>query len=147
MSSKRISIVKALAEKFKEIDGTGGYQINLYGNVYPKLKFWDEVNDFPSVYMTAGTEMREYLPAGFIWGYLNISVKVYVKSESDAQEQLEQVLSDVEKCVDANRVLAYGTDAGEQTTEILVQSITTDEGLLAPFGVGEINLQVRYALT
>lgn len=147
MSSKRISIIKALTEKFKEIDGTGKYQTNLFGNAHPKLKFWDEVNDFPSVYLTAGTELREYLPSNFIWGYLNISVKVYVKSEDSAQEQLEMLLSDVEKCVDANRVLVYDTDNNYETTEILVQSITTDEGLLYPFGVGEINLQVRYALT
>jgi len=26
----------------------------------------------------------------------------------------------------------------------LIQSITTDEGLLYPYAVGEINLQVRY---
>ena len=146
MSSKRISIVKALAEKFKEIDGTGVYSSNLFGNVYPKLKFWDEVNDFPSVYLTAGSEVREYLPSNFTWGYLNISVKVYVRSEDQAQEQLELLLADLEKCVDANRVLIYDTDNNLETTEILVQSITTDEGLLAPFGVGEINLQVRYAL-
>lgn len=146
MSSKRISIVKALTEKFKEIDGTGIYKTNLFQNAHPKLKFWDEVNDFPSVYLAAGTEMREYLPSNFIWGYLNISVKVYVKSEDEAQEQLEALLADLETCVDANRVLAYGEMPGEETTEILVQSITTDEGLLAPFGVGEINLQVRYAL-
>lgn len=145
--SKRISIVKALAEKFKTIDGTGNYTTNLYGNAYPKLKFWDEVNDFPSVYMTAGMEMREYLPSDFTWGFLNISVKVYVKSEDDPQSQLELLLSDVEACVDANRVLVYNEALGLQTTEILVQSITTDEGLLAPFGIGEINLQVRYALS
>lgn len=147
MSSKRISIVKALTEKFKEIDATGKYQTNLFSNAHPKLKFWDEVNDFPSVYLTAGTEMREYLPSNFTWGYLNISVKVYVRSEDDAQEQLEALLSDIEKCVDANRVLVYDAENNLETTEILVQSITTDEGLLAPFGVGEINLQVRYALT
>jgi hypothetical protein len=146
MSSKRISIVKALAEKLKSIAGSAPYSTNLYENVYPKLKFWDEVNDFPSVYMTAGTEQREYLPGNFTWAYLNISVKVYVRSEENAQEQLEAVLGDVETCIDANRVLAYGTSAAEETTEILVQSITTDEGLLNPFGVGEINLQVRYAL-
>lgn len=146
MSSKRISIVKALVEKFKEIDGTGAYKTNLYQNAYPKLKFWDEVNDFPSVYATAGTEMRDYLPGNFTWGFLNVSVKVYVRSESDAQEQLEAVLADIETCVDANRVLVYDADNHWETTEILVQSITTDEGLLAPYGVGEINLQVRYAL-
>jgi hypothetical protein len=37
-------------------------------------------------------------------------------------------------------------ETGAETTEILITSITTDEGLLAPYGVGEINLQVRYAL-
>ena len=147
MSSKRISIVKALTEKFKEIDGTGDYKTNLFGNAHPKLKFWDEVNDFPSVYLTAGTESREYLPSNFIWGYLNVSVKVYVRSEDEAQEQLELLLADIENCVDANRVLVYDADNNLETTEILVQSITTDEGLLAPYGVGEINLQVRYALT
>lgn len=146
MSSKRTSIVKALVEKFREIDGTGDYKTNLYQNAYPKLKFWDEVNDFPAVYATAGTEQREYLPGNFTWGYLNIAVKVYVRSEESAQEQLEELLADLETCVDSNRILQYGQEPGEETTEILVQSITTDEGLLAPYGVGEINLQVRYAL-
>ena len=146
MSSKRVAILKALTEKFKTIDGTGGYTTNLYNNSYPKLKFWDEVNDFPAVYATAGTELREYLPGNFTWGYLNISIKVYVKSEDQAQEQLEALLSDLETCIDSNRVLTYDIANSYETTEILIQSITTDEGLLAPYAVGEINLQVRYAL-
>ena len=144
--SKRSSIITALAEKFKEIDGTNGYNINLFGNVYPKLKFWDEVNDFPAVYMVAGSEQREYHPANFTWAYLNISVKVYVRGEDEPQATLELLLEDLETCVNNNRVLAYGTEPGQETTEILVQSIITDEGLLHPYAVGEINLQVRYAL-
>lgn len=146
MSSRRTSIVVALCEKFKSIDGTGVYKTNLFNNAYPKLKFWDEVNDFPSVYAVAGTELREYLPSDFTWGFLNISIKVYVRSEDNAQGELEDLLADLEACVDANRVLVYDAEKNLETTEILVQSITTDEGLLAPFGVGEINLQVRYAL-
>lgn len=144
--SKRTSIVKALAEKFKEIDGTNGYNINLFGNVYPKLKFWDEVNDFPAIYMVAGSEQRDYLPGNFTWAYLGISVKVYVRGEDDPQQTLELLLEDVERCVNLNRVLAYDQQPGYETTEILVQSITTDEGLLHPYAVGEVNLQVRYAL-
>jgi len=142
--SKRTKIVKALAEKFKEIDGTGPYRTNLYGNAYSKLKFWDEVEDFPCVYMSPGTETREYHPAGFSWAFLNISVKCYVRSEDEAQDQLEVLLEDLEKCVENNRTLVYDQDYGLETTEILIQSITTDEGLLVPYGVGEINLQVRY---
>jgi hypothetical protein len=144
--TRRISIVTALAEKFKVIDGTGSYKTDLFSNSYPKLKFWDEVQDFPCVYLTAGTEVREYMPSDFTWGYLNISVKVYVRSESEAQQQLENLLDDLENVIDANRVLVYDTTNNFSTTEILIQSITTDEGLLAPYGVGEINLQVRYAL-
>ena len=141
--SKRTSIVRALAEKFKLINGQAPYQTNLFQNAYPKLKFWDEVEDFPAVYITPGSEMREYLPGDFAWGYLGVCVKVYCRGE-DAQEQLEALLEDLERCVDANRVLVYDAVKAYETTEILIQSITTDEGLLAPYAVGEINLQVRY---
>lgn len=144
--SRRTSIVKALSEKFKEIDGTGPYTTNLYNNSFPKLKFWDEVQDFPCVYMHPGTETRDYLPSNFTWGMLMVCVKVYVRSEDDAQEQLEALIEDLEHCIDKYRVLQYDVDSGLETTEILIQSITTDEGLLAPYGVGEINLEVRYAL-
>jgi hypothetical protein len=144
--TRRISIVTALAEKFKIIDGTGKFKSDLSDNSYPKLKFWDEVQDFPCVYLTAGSELREYLPGDFTWGHLNVSVKVYVRSESEAQQLLEDLLDDLENVIDANRVLVYDITNNLSTTEILIQSITTDEGLLNPYGVGEINLQVRYAL-
>lgn len=145
MSSRRTSILKALAEKFKEIDGTNGYQINLYNNSYPKLKFWDEINDFPSVYMSPGMETREYLPADFSWGFLNVCIKAYVKGE-EAADELELLLADLEKCIDSNRELIYDQGNNYSTTEILIQSITTDEGLLAPYGVGEININIRYQI-
>jgi hypothetical protein len=143
--SRRTSIIKALTEKLKLINGQGVYKTNLYQNAYAKLKFWDEVNDFPSVYITPGSEQREYHPGDFAWGYLMICVKVYCNGE-DSQEQLENLLEDIERCVDANRVLVYDSTTNYETTEILIQSITTDEGLLAPYAVGEINLQVRYAI-
>lgn len=141
--SKRNSIVKALAEKLKLIDGSTPYSVNIYGNAYPYLKFWDEVQNFPCVYMTPGSEYREYLPGDFKWAFLSISLKIYCNGE-DSSSQLELLLEDIETCVDANRVLEYST--GKETTEILITSIVTDEGLLAPYAVGEINLQVRYAL-
>lgn len=143
--SRRTSIGKALAIKLKGIDGSAAYKTNVFGNAYPYLKFWDEVNDFPSIYMTNGTEVREYHPGGFAWGFLNISLKVYTKGEDSAQE-LENLLEDMEDVINANRDLVYDSISGYETTEILVTSITTDEGLLAPYGIGEMNLQVRYAV-
>ncbi len=143
--SKRTQIVKALTAKLKLINGKSPYSVNLSKNAYAKLKFWDEVDDFPSVYLTPGTELREYHPSDFTWAYLGITIKVYCRGETSS-EQLELLLTDIENCVDDNRQLVYDITNNYSTTEILVQSITTDEGLLAPYAVGEINLQVRYAL-
>lgn len=143
--SKRTSIVKALAEKFKLINGEQPYKTNIYDASFAKLVFWDETQNFPSIYVTPGSETREYLPSDFTWGYLGVSLKIYCKGE-DSQTQLEELLEDIEKVIDNNRVLTYDEVSGSETTEILITSITTDEGLLAPYAVGEINLQVRYSI-
>jgi hypothetical protein len=45
--------------------------------------------------------------------------------------------------LEADETLTY--DTGKTTEQISILSITTDEGLLAPYGVGEITLEVRYA--
>lgn len=142
--SKRTSILRALIEKLKTIDGTN-YTSNINENAFARIKFWDEVNDFPCIYSSTGGEQREYLPGDFAWAYLGISLKVYCKGE-DSQLELEQLLEDIESVVHDNRVLVYDSTNNYETTEILVVSITTDEGLLAPYAVGEINLQVRYQL-
>ena len=134
--SVRTSIAKALAEKLNLIDGSSIYKTNINHNAHSKLKFWDEINDWPAIYMTTGSETREYLPGGFKWGFLGVSLKLYVKGENPAQD-LENLLEDVEKVIDANRTLVYDTNTpGAQTTEILINSIITDEGLLEPYGVG-----------
>ena len=143
--SRRTSIVKAITDKIKLINGTGPYKTNLFQNSYAKLKFWDEVNDFPCVYVTPGSEIREYHPSDFTWAFLGICIKVYCKGD-DAQEQLELLLADIETVIEANRQLVYDSTNNYETTEILIQQITTDEGLLAPYAIGEINLQVRYEL-
>ena len=141
--SKRTSILKALSEKFKDIDGTGEYVTNIYGNAFPYLQFWDTVSNFPCIYMSPGTELREYHPGDFTWGFLGVSLKVYCKGE-ESQQQLENLLEDIENAINKNRQLVYDVDNNQSTTEILISSITTDEGLLAPYAIGEINLQVRY---
>lgn len=141
--SKRTSIIEALTTKFKDIDGTTPYSINIFENAYPFLKFWSDVNDFPCVYSTAGPEYREYHPSGFAWCFLTITIKVYCKGE-EAQLELEQLLEDIEKCIDNNQEVVYDSVNNFTTTQILVQSIVTDEGLLAPYAVGELTAQVRF---
>ncbi len=140
--SGRTSIVKALATEFGKISVATGYNSNV-AQAKPYIKFWDEVNDFPSVYLGVGSESREYHPGGFKWGFLGISVKLYVKGEY-ASEKLELLLADAERVIDANRSLIYNTATGAQITEIRISNIVTDEGLLEPYGVGEVNIIVQY---
>jgi len=144
-STRRDSIVNAFATLIKSIDGTTPFVSNLYENVYPKLYFWDEVEEYPFVSIVAGQERREYLPGGFKWGFLSINIRVFVQDE-DAQTKLEQIFEDIEVLLDANNNLQYGTTAQEECTDIRILSITTDEGLLNPLGVGEMVVEVRYTI-
>lgn len=140
--SRRTSILKALANKLKEdLDGVK-YKSNVYGNSFARLEFWDSVAEFPSVYMSVGSEQREYLPC-FTWAFLGASLKLYCKGE-DSQEQLEQLLEDVESVINDNRVLVYDIPNNLETTEILISSITSDEGLLHPYAIAEISILIRY---
>lgn len=143
--SKRRQIAAALTEKIKDIDGSAAYASNLYGNVFTKIKFWDEINDYPTVFVTTGTETREYQPGAFKWGYLNITVRIYVKHE-EPEIELEALFDDIETIVDANGNMVYDEITGSKIEDIKISSINTDEGLLSPIGVGEISLNIMYDL-
>lgn len=144
--SRRVSIVNALAEKFKVIDGESPYKVNLYEASSARLKFWDECNQFPALFVVTGSESREYMPGAFAWGFLNASIKVYCKGE-DSQSELEDLLEDVEKVLDGTLgIVVYDEVNSYETSEISITSITTDEGLLAPYAVGEINILIRYQI-
>ena len=55
-TTRRLGIIEALVDAFKDIDGTGYYLTNLDQNVSPRLKFWDEVEEFPALHLNAGSE-------------------------------------------------------------------------------------------
>jgi len=144
-TSKRQSIVDALVEKFKNIDGNGDFLSNIYDNVHPRLKFWDEIDEFPAIHLNAGGETRQYQGAGYKDRFLTVTVRIYVKEE-DAVDALDKLLEDVETVVEQNSRLAYvdKQNVTQYTQQITVISINTDEGVLEPYGVGELLLEVRY---
>jgi hypothetical protein len=104
------------------------------------------VDDYPSVYLNAGSESREYLPGSFKWAYLNISVRIYVEEESP-EEALEKIFEDIEKVVDASGNLVFDSSTGDKIEDMRILSINTDEGLLSPIGVGEVNILVQYEVS
>ena len=142
----RKKIVEALAEKFKQIDGSHPYNSNVFDNVSSSLTFLDDIEQYPKVCVVAGDETRQYQPGGFKWRFLLISVRAYISNEEDAQETLALLIEDLERIIDESDSLVYddSVDPSLQTTSMTIQSITTDEGVIAPLGIGEIIVEVRY---
>lgn len=143
--SARARIRDAVVELLRENLNGSTYKTNLYGkNISKRLKFWDEVNDYPYIAVVPGAEEREYLPASFKWGFLTVSLKIYIRDEKDTISRMEEVLSDLENIVDLNYRLLYDEEKNQYTEDIRVSSITTDEGLLHPIGAAELDLIVQY---
>lgn len=144
-TSRRLAIVDALVSKLKVINGTGNYRTELNDNVFPRLKFWDEVEEFPAVHLNAGSERRDYQGGGYKDRYLTVTIRCYV-NEEDAVQALEGLLEDVETVLEDNSRLAYTDRLGatNYTQQITILSVDTDEGVLEPLGVGEIICEVRY---
>lgn len=144
-TTRRVSIVEGLVEKLKDINGTGQFLSDVAGNVSPRLKFWDEVDEFPAIHLNAGSETREYQGGGYKDRFLSVTLRCYVQEE-DAVAALDELLEDVETVIEDNSRLAYKDRSGatQYTQQITVVSIDTDEGVLEPLGVGEMTIEVRY---
>ena len=143
-TTRRSSIVNAFVAKLQEINGTGKYKTEV-AKVEPRIKFWDEVEEFPSVHVNSGSETREYLGAGEKFRFLTITFRCYV-NEEDSVAALEKLLEDVETVIEDNNPLTYTDPLGNTITTIQhsIISIDTDEGVLEPLGIGEIIAEIQY---
>ena len=144
--TKRKKIVEAYVKQLKGIDGQSPYNSNLFNEVHGNTLFLDQIVQYPSVCVIAGDETREYQPSGFKWRYLNMELRIYVSDEEDPQEELALLIEDIERVIDNNDVLTYddSVSPNEKTTSSTILTITTDEGVLTPLGIGEVAIQVRY---
>jgi len=143
-TTRRSAIVNAFVDKLGQIDGTGNYKTTV-ASVEPRLKFWDEITEFPAVHVNAGGETRQYEGHDFKFRFLTLTFRCYV-NEDDAVPALEKLLEDVETVIETNNPITY-TDAlgGTQSTvQTTINSIDTDEGVLEPFGIGEMICTVQY---
>ena len=144
-TSRRAAIVEALVTELKRIDGTGDFVTDIEGAVSPRLLFWDLVENFPSLHGVSGGDTRAYQGSGYKDRFLAVSIKCYV-NEEDPVTALEGLLEDVETVLENCSRLVYKDRLGanQTTQQISIISIQTDQGVLAPLGVGEIECEVRY---
>ena len=143
--TRRSSIVEALVDRIKSISLANGYSTDLGSQAYPRMIFWDEIKEFPCFCLVAGPESIVHQGGGFKDRYLDIILRAYV-NEEESTVALEKLLEDIELIIDNNGRLAYVDSSGNlgTTRDIIITFIDTDQGALAPLGIGEMTLQVKY---
>ncbi len=145
-STRRRAIVGAIASKLQsELNGSPPFRTSV-DDVSPRLRFWDEVTEFPSIQVGAGGETRDYDGGGFRFRFLRVTIRCYVNDSNDVILALEALLEDVETVLEDNDPLTYtdSTGASQSTAQTTILTVDTDEGVLEPLGVGEIVVEIRY---
>jgi len=142
----RKRIVDALVDKLNLIDGNFPFNSNIFQNAHGGMVFLDEIQEYPKLCVVAGDEAREYQPNEFKWRFLSLDIRVYVEDQEDPQEVLATLMEDIERVIDDNDVLIYDDTVSPNltTTSLTLISLSTDEGALAPLGIGELTLEARY---
>ena len=111
-STRRRAIVGAIASKlYESLNGSAPFRSSVQ-SVEPRLRFWDEVQDFPAIQVGAGQETREYEGAGFRFRFLRVTVRCYVNDNDDVILALEELLEDVETVLEDNDPLTYTDSTG-----------------------------------
>jgi len=142
-TSRRREIVNYIVAQLKTIDGSTSpygynFKTNLSQNVYKGLKFIDQINDFPSVYIQAGEESYRYNSKTNTEASMTIMIRIYAYEEHSLYK-LEDLVDDITHVVER---IKYNQDHKIIFAEIA--SIDTDSGLLDPYGLGEIMINVQY---
>jgi len=142
-TSRRRDIINYLISQLKLIDGTVStygytFKTNLSQNVYKGLKYIDQINDFPSVYVQAGEETYRYNSKTNTEAFMTIMVRIYAYEEHSLYK-LEDLVDDVTHALER---IKY--DQSHKIISAEIVSIDTDSGLLDPYGLGEIMVAVQY---
>ena len=148
MASRRTEIVDVLVTSLKNIDGAVSnynasytFTQNLFNNVFRKIKFLDEVNDFPALYLSAGTEIRDFNSLSLTVATLDVTIRAYVYGEDNSQSLADDLVQDIEHVI-----YSLGDNPEKGILDITIDSISIDEGLATPYGLAEVELTVVYRL-
>jgi hypothetical protein len=146
--SRRTEIIDFIVTQLKEIDGEVSgfnpsytYTQNLFNNVYRRIKFLDEVNDFPALYVSAGTELRDFNSKSLTVATLDATIRAYVFGEDNSQSLVDDITQDIEHII-----YSIGDNPDKGILDITIDSITSDEGLATPYGLAEVELTIVYRL-
>jgi len=144
--NRRTEICDYLVTQLKLINGADYingivFTTNLFNNVYRRLKFIDQINDFPAIYVSAGTEIRNFHTENLTEANLSVTIRIYVYGEDNSQDQSNELIDDIEKLI-----YSIGDNPDKGILDITIENITIDDGVGAPYGMAEVELSITYRL-
>ena len=101
----------------------------------------DEVNDFPAIYISAGTEIRDFNSKNLTLASLDATIRAYVFGEDNSQDLSDSLVQDIEHVI-----YSLGDNPDKGILDITIDNISTDEGLATPYGIAEVELTIVYRL-
>ena len=136
--ARRTDIIEALV-------GHLGTNTDVHANnVHRTYKYMHDLNDFPAITFIPNREDRDHFGAGQVHGILAIQLRCYVYDgdTADIADECERLADQIEAAVDtfsaANRAL--------EVEEARVVSLRTDDGLMTPYGVADLQISILYRL-
>jgi vacuolar-type H+-ATPase subunit F/Vma7 len=136
MATRRTQIINAL------ITHLASNTSILEDNISRNYHVLDEVNDFPALTMIPRTEVREHRGAGRKIATFNIQMRAYAH-DGDGSEIInvtEDLGEEIDEAVDTFAASART----HEVEEARVLSFSTDEGLFAPYGIADLEIQIAY---
>jgi len=153
---RRSAILDQIVTELKKINGAVTtqsrirnpytFKTNVYNNVHRGFKFLDQINDFPSICVFGGQETRTHIGGGIKFGTFTVEVRGYVWSEDNSLELSDNIIDDIELVLESIHRLAIADDDNLCILDIRILSISTDDGLMTPWGVADVTAEVSYQL-
>ena len=136
--ARRTDIIEALV-------GHLGTNTDVHANnVFRKYKYMHDLNDFPAITFIPNREDRDHFGDGQVHGILAIQLRCYVYDgdTADIAGECERLADQIEDAVDT----FSATNRALEVEEARVVSLRTDDGLMTPYGIADLQISILYRL-
>jgi inorganic pyrophosphatase len=136
--ARRTQIIEALV-------GHLGSNTDVHANnVFRTYKYMHDLNDFPAITFIPRQEQRDHFGDQQVHGIIAVQLRCYVYDgdTADIADECERLADQIEAAIDtfAETYRQY------EVEEARVVSLRTDDGLMTPYGVADLQVSILYRL-
>lgn len=142
-------MLEIFTEELRLIDGGASpldheytFELDCHKNVYPSYKFLEEINDFPTICFYVLEETVAHIGHGVRYKTAAINLRGYVHEAlgeyEDSNWWAEALIDDID------HVLKYMRSRNPCFVDVRLLEVSTDEGIMAPYGVVDAMIAVTY---